>query len=71
MDNSNQKVIYEEFQSLAQEELKDALAVIPSDPIHRFLVFTEVIRVLDNWTVFKPQTEEQEQQTTSDFCQFV
>jgi len=52
MDNLKNEIFYEEFQLLAEEELKGALAVIPSDPIHRFLVFTEVIRVLDNWTVF-------------------
>jgi len=67
MNHSNQKKIYEEFQSLAQEELNGALAVIPSDPIHRLLVFIEAIRVLDCWTVSSPKAGREEQQTESYF----
>jgi hypothetical protein len=65
MNQFNHKQIYEEFESLSQEELKGALSVIPSDPIHRFLVFFEAIRVLDNWSVVTPTTEEP--QTAIDF----
>jgi len=62
MSQSSQKQIYKEFEALAQEELTGALSVVPSDPLHRLLVFIEAIRVLDCWTVSTPRAESEEQQ---------
>lgn len=67
MDHSNYIQICEEFQELAQQELKDALAKIPSEPVHRFLVFTEAIRVLDCLTAFNPQAGSEDSQTEVHF----
>ena len=61
MNHLNQKQIYEEFQALAQEELNGALAVIPSDPIHRLLIFIEAVRVLDCWAVSNSLIEQQDE----------
>src|SRR5262245_44423036 len=41
------------FAALARQELEDVLSIMPSDPIHRFVIFTETTRVLDYWTVFR------------------
>lgn len=41
------------FCSMAAEELEFALSKLPQDPVDRFVLFTETLRVLDYWSVFQ------------------
>lgn len=41
------------FAEMAKLELEVALSRIPSDPTHKFVLFTETLRVLDYWAVFQ------------------
>lgn len=43
----------EKILELSEKELKGALSVIPEDDLNRFCLFTEVMRVLDYWSIFK------------------
>jgi hypothetical protein len=45
--------MHDKFEEMAEKVLKEAISVIPSDPMLKFIIFTETTRVLDFWYVFQ------------------
>lgn len=46
--------MHNKFAEMAKQELEEALSIIPSDTMQKFLIFTETVRVLDYWSVLFP-----------------
>lgn len=55
------------FLNLAQQELDEALSKLPSDPTHKFVIFTETIRVISYWAVFQSLYPEDKRLSIPDF----
>lgn len=49
MDTSMHQI----FAEMAKQELEEVLSVMPSDPMQKFVIFIETVRVLDYWSVFQ------------------
>ncbi|MBB3140503.1 hypothetical protein [Halomonas organivorans] len=48
MDIMSDKIL-----ELSKKELQGALSVLPKDDLNKFVLFTEIMRILDYWSVFK------------------
>lgn len=59
--------MYEKILELSNKELEGALSVIPEDDLSRFVLFTEAMRVLDYWSVFKDMLPPEKSLSPPDF----
>lgn len=57
----------EKLRHLAKRELEAARSVIPTDPLSRFLLFVETLRVIDYWSVFQTLLPEEHRLRPYDF----
>ncbi|MGL6488971.1 hypothetical protein ACSZNF_19040 [Aeromonas hydrophila] len=57
----------EKILELSRKELDGALSVIPIDDLEKFVLFTEMMRVIDYWSVFKPLLPPNKCLSTPDF----
>lgn len=55
------------FAEMANKELEEALSVLPSDPMQKFVIFTETVRVIDYWSVFQRLLPKEKRLSEPDF----
>jgi hypothetical protein len=55
------------FADMAKQELEEALSVVPSDPIQKFVLFAELVRVIDYWSFYQPLLPKENRISIQDF----